>query len=156
MRFQRHAVQLEKLGDYRWGVVSGLRAGDADTIGSLYWLRYLSPDTNEVRVLGDPLAASYPFGVHAPAEVYDLEGLQQRRADLSYYEAMAAELAAQPVEDHGGVPSVLWDPCARQHPPAACAHRLPERLPLRAHRPVPGAGRQSARRGAPSPPPRPI
>ena len=106
VRFERHAVQLEKQGDYRWGVVSGLRAGDADSIGSLYWLRYLSPDSNVVSVLGDPLAASYPFGVHAPAEVYDLEGLQRRRADLSYYEAMAAELAAQPVEDHGGAPSV--------------------------------------------------
>nr|WP_254217088.1 glucosylglycerol hydrolase [Synechococcus sp. CCY 9618] len=106
VRFHRHAVQLEKQGDYRWGVVSGLQAGDADTIGSLYWLRYLSPDTNTVRVVGDPLAASYPFGVYAPAEVYDLEGLQRRRADRSYYEAMAAELAAQPVEDHGSVPSV--------------------------------------------------
>jgi hypothetical protein len=110
VRFHRQVVQLEKQGDYRWGVVSGLRAGDADTIGSLYWLRYLSPDTNDVRVVGDPLGASYPFGVHAPAEVYDLEGLQRRRADRSYYEAMAAELAAQPVEDHGGVPSVYGIP----------------------------------------------
>ncbi len=110
VRFHRQAVQLEKQGDYRWGVVSGLRAGDANTIGSLYWLRYLSPDTNAVRVVGDPLAASYPFGVYAPAEVYDLEGLQQRRADRSYYEAMAEELAALPLEDHGGAPSVYGIP----------------------------------------------
>ncbi|EAQ75221.1 MULTISPECIES: glucosylglycerol hydrolase [unclassified Synechococcus] len=110
VRFQRDAVQLEKQGDYRWGVVSGLRAGDADTIGSLYWLRYLSPDSNDVRVVGDPLAVSYPFGVQAPAEVYDLEGLQRRRADRAYYEAMAAELATQPVDEHGSSPSVVEIP----------------------------------------------
>jgi hypothetical protein len=105
--FHRDYVQLEKQGDYHWGVLSGLRAGDASTIGSLYWLRYLSPDTNAVNIVGDPLGSSYPYGVYAPAEVYDLEGLQLRRGDLDYYEAMAA---AQPIEAESLVPAPFTVP----------------------------------------------
>ena len=91
VRFHRDYVQLEKWGDYHWGVLSGLQAGDATTIGSLYWLRYLSPDTNAVTALGDCLGTSFPYGVYAPAEIYDLEGLQARRADRAYYDTLIAD-----------------------------------------------------------------
>ncbi len=91
VRFHRDYLQLEKWGDYHWGVISGLRVGDATTIGSLYWLRYLSPDTNAVTALGDCLGNSFPYGVYAPAEIYDLEGLQARRADRAYYDALIAD-----------------------------------------------------------------
>ena len=89
LRFHRDYVQLHKLGDYHWGVLSGLQVGSAGAIGSLYWLRYLSPDTNALCIAGDPLGSSFPYGIYAPAEVYDLEALQRSRADLPYYEAMA-------------------------------------------------------------------
>jgi hypothetical protein len=84
--FHRDYVQLAKHGDYHWGVIAGLRPGSQSTLGSLYWLRYLCFETNEVKVVGDCLAHSYPYGVYAPAELYDMDRVQRDRADLAYFE----------------------------------------------------------------------
>ncbi len=82
--FRRDYVNLEKHGEYFWGVLSGLKAGTKDNFGSFYWLRYLDGDTNEVRVIGDCLAYSLPYGVYAPAEVYNMTSLQATRKDMAY------------------------------------------------------------------------
>jgi hypothetical protein len=83
--FRRDSVELMKQGEYFWGVLSGVKAGTRDALGSFYWLRYLDMNTNEVRVIGDCLAYSLPYGVYAPAEVYDMESLQAHRADMDYF-----------------------------------------------------------------------
>ncbi|MGJ3251387.1 MAG: glucosylglycerol hydrolase [Elainellaceae cyanobacterium] len=83
--FRREYVQLEKQGEYFWGVISGMRPGHAEQFGSFYWLRYLDFE-NELRTIGDFLAYSLPFGAYAPAELYDMSQLQSRRADLDYFE----------------------------------------------------------------------
>ncbi|MEM6425680.1 MAG: glucosylglycerol hydrolase, partial [Cyanobacteria bacterium P01_D01_bin.128] len=82
--FRHNHIQLEKQGEYFWGVFSGIQAGTAGQFGSLYWLRYLDMNTNEVRVIGDCLAYSLPYGVYAPAEVYDMVSVQRQRQDLDY------------------------------------------------------------------------
>lgn len=82
--FRRDYVHLEKQGEYFWGVVSGMRPGTTEQLGSFYWLQYLDMD-NEVRTIGDFLAYSLPYGVYAPAELYDMSRVQQRRADLDYF-----------------------------------------------------------------------
>ncbi|MGQ4646459.1 glucosylglycerol hydrolase [Lyngbya aestuarii] len=84
VKFHREHLQLEKQGEYFWGVVSGMRPGTKDQMGSFYWLCYLDFD-NEVRTIGDFLAYSLPYGVYAPAELYDIDTLQQNRADLNYF-----------------------------------------------------------------------
>jgi hypothetical protein len=84
--FHRDYVQLAKHGDYHWGVIAGMRPGSQGTLGALYWLRHLCFETNEVKVLADCLAHSYPYGVYAPAELYDMDGLQRDRSDLAYFE----------------------------------------------------------------------
>lgn len=100
--FRRDYVELEKQGEYFWGVVSGMKPGNKNEMGSLYWLRYLDIDTDEVRVIGDCLAHSLPYGVYAPAELYDIDWLQQSRADRAYFE--------QGTPDEAGI--------VRVHPPA--------------------------------------
>ncbi len=80
----RERVPLVADGDYWWGVVRGVRAGTADRIGALYWLIAEGPDGREVTVR-DLVADSIPFGSFAPAEVYDLVGLQRRRRDLDHF-----------------------------------------------------------------------
>ncbi len=92
VRFQRDYIQLEQRGEYVWGVLRGLTIGDRHQLGSLYWLRYLSEslDPNEVglsvrTVIHDVLATSLPFGIFAPAEVYDFNRLQRGRADLEHF-----------------------------------------------------------------------
>ncbi len=83
--FRRDYVQLEKQGEYFWGVVSGIKPGTRDQFGSFYWLRYLDAETNDVRIVSDFLAHSLPYGVYAPAEVYDMQRLQDNRTDLDYF-----------------------------------------------------------------------
>lgn len=83
--FRRDYLELHKQGEYFWGVLSGMKPGTRDELGSFYWLRYLDMNTDEVRVIGDCLAYSLPYGVYAPAELYDMDGLQRRRADLDYF-----------------------------------------------------------------------
>jgi len=83
--FRRDSIHLEKQGEYFWGVLSGMKPGTPEAFGSFYWLRYLDMETNEVRVIGDCLGYSYPYGVYAPAELYDMVSTQQCRKDLDYF-----------------------------------------------------------------------
>ncbi|ASC70511.1 uncharacterized protein XM38_014500 [Halomicronema hongdechloris C2206] len=85
VRFRQDYVSLVKQGEYFWGVLSGLKAGNREQLGSFYWLRYLDMNSNEVRVVGDCLAYSLPYGIYAPAEVYDMASLQAQRQDLGYF-----------------------------------------------------------------------
>lgn len=83
--FRRDYVELAKHGEYFWGVLSGMKPGSKNELGSFYWLRYLDMNSDEVKVIGDCLAYSLPYGVYAPAELYDMQGLQRDRADLEYF-----------------------------------------------------------------------
>ncbi|MEB3210995.1 MAG: glucosylglycerol hydrolase, partial [Leptolyngbyaceae bacterium] len=82
--FRRDSVELAKDGEYFWGVISGMTPGTKDELGSFYWLRYLDPNSDEVKVIGDCLAYSLPYGVYAPAELYDMDTLQRNRTDMDY------------------------------------------------------------------------
>ncbi|MBV5260333.1 alpha-amylase [Synechococcus moorigangaii CMS01] len=81
--FRRECVELPRQGEFVWGVVAGLKAGTRTQAGSFYWLR--SGD----RLIRDVLAYSLPYGVFAPAELYDMAQLQRERADLEYFQQEA-------------------------------------------------------------------
>ncbi len=77
------AVRLEAVGDYLVGEVDGVVAGDRTTLGDLYWLRY--DDGERRHIIRDPLAASLPFGIYAPAEVFDVTTMLAGRRDMEYF-----------------------------------------------------------------------
>ena len=87
--FQRDLVPLRQQGEFLWAVVAGIKAGNRNTSGSFYWLRYVDAE-QRIHIISDPLAYSTPYGVFAPVEVYDMRRLQRRRADLSYFRRTAA------------------------------------------------------------------
>ena len=82
-RFQIDEVQLAAVDDYMIGAVSGVQIGTKDRCGTLYWLRY--DDGSARHIMRDPLVASVPFGVYAPAELFDFQGMLANRKDLAYY-----------------------------------------------------------------------
>ncbi len=82
--FRRDRLQLEKQGEYFWGVLSGMPSGTRAQLGALYWLRYLDLQ-NHLQTIWDPLAYSLPYGVFGPAEFYDMGPLQRQRADLDHF-----------------------------------------------------------------------
>lgn len=89
LRFQRDRLPVMQQGEFLWAVVAGVKPGSRDRAGSFYWLRYIDAD-GRLHYIRDPLAYSLPYGVFAPAEVYDLRRLQQKRADLGYLAHSAA------------------------------------------------------------------
>jgi len=85
VRFRQDYVHLVKQGEYFWGVLSGLTGGNKTQLGSFYWLRYLDMNNNDIGIISDCLAYSLPYGIYAPAEVYDMASLQTQRQDLEYF-----------------------------------------------------------------------
>jgi hypothetical protein len=100
VRFRRERVPLVRDGAFVWGVVAGLRPGRRETVGAFYWLRYRDAD-GAWQYAVDLLAASVPFGAQAPAEFYDVAGMQAARTDRDYF----ARLPTEP--DPDGVPRVV-------------------------------------------------
>lgn len=94
-RWRREHVSLAHQGEYIWGVVRGMRPGTREQAGSFYWLRYVDRH-NQLHTLRDVLAYSMPYGIFAPAELYDMERVQRQRADLAYFCQTGAQTAALP------------------------------------------------------------
>lgn len=119
VRFRRTRVPLRRRQALVFGVVAGLSVGDREQLGSFYALTYRDRDGAWQQVI-DPMAASMPFGAFAPAEVYDLAGLAQRRGDLAYW----SELATTAGSDRCGDGVVKQGPAAnilQLHVPTATA-----------------------------------
>ncbi len=97
-RFRRTRLPVERADAWIWCAVDGIRAGTRDVIGDFYALTWRDGEGEWHRIF-DPLAASVPFGVFAPAELYDLAAMQAARSDKPYFEGL------QPGED--GAPAKL-------------------------------------------------
>ncbi|MGF1569482.1 MAG: glucosylglycerol hydrolase [Nodosilinea sp.] len=95
--FQRDRIPVMQQGEFTWAVVAGVQPGRREQAGSFYWLHYVDPEGRQHRIR-DPLAYSLPYGVFAPAEVYDLERMQQQRADLDYFRRTSAPKGATEAE----------------------------------------------------------
>ncbi len=83
--FQRDTVSLNSVDDYLVGVVHGLRIGSGTSAGSFYWLRYTDGPTRHI--IRDPLVSSTPFGVYAPGEVFDVQGMLADRRDMEFFKS---------------------------------------------------------------------
>lgn len=90
VRFSRALVPVERYESYCFVSVEGMRPGRRDEIGTFYALAWRDADGVWNRIL-DPLAASLPFGVMAPAEYYDVAAMQAARTDHAYYQAIEAD-----------------------------------------------------------------
>lgn len=84
VHFRRDRLPLRNIGACFCGVVSGMRPGTRSQAGSFYWLRYIDRQ-NELHTIGDIVAYSVPYGVFAPAELYDINRVQRQRPDLAYF-----------------------------------------------------------------------
>jgi len=88
IKFKRDRLHLEQQGEFIWGVVAGMKPGNREQAGSFYWLRYIDR-AEKLRTIRDLVPNSLPYGIFAPAELYDLNSLQTNRADLDYLELTA-------------------------------------------------------------------
>ena len=89
INFRRDCLRLKQQGEFFWGVIAGMKAGNREQAGSFYWLRYYN-QRGQLQTIRDILPYSLPFGIFAPAEVYDIETLQAQRKDLEYFRRTSA------------------------------------------------------------------
>ncbi|MCC0178011.1 alpha-amylase [Waterburya agarophytonicola K14] len=88
IKFKRDRLHLEQQGEFIWGVIAGMQPGNRERAGSFYWLRYIDR-AEKLRTIRDLVPNSLPYGIFAPAELYDMDSLQASRADLDYLERTA-------------------------------------------------------------------
>ena len=81
--------------------MSGLNKGTKDQFGSFY--SFVIAKNGEEKIVNDPMAYSMPYGIYAPAEIYDIESVLQNRRDKTYF------------SDY--LPKIL-DPDTRRQPPS--------------------------------------
>ena len=81
---RRDCIQLKQYGEFFWGAVAGMKPGTKKQLGSFYWLRYYD-HFGKIQTARDVVPYSLPFGIFAPAELYNIEAVQQNRADLDYF-----------------------------------------------------------------------
>ena len=87
--FRYECVEVPLQGEFVWAVVSGMQVGRRDRLGSLYWLRYRNLSDGQMHTVRDIAPYSLPYGIFAPAELYDFEQLQRNRSDLDYFVQVA-------------------------------------------------------------------
>ena len=81
--FRRDCLRLKQQGEFFWGAIEGMQAGTKDRPGCFYWLRYYN-QKGQLQTIRDMMPYSLPFGIFAPAELYDMESLQANREDMEY------------------------------------------------------------------------
>ncbi|MGB7443820.1 MAG: glucosylglycerol hydrolase [Coleofasciculaceae cyanobacterium] len=86
--FYRQRLRLKQQREYFWGVVGGMCPGNRNQVGSFYWLRYLDLQ-GQLQAIRDVVPYSLPYGVFGPAELYDIDSLEQSRSDLNYFQRTA-------------------------------------------------------------------
>ena len=97
--FRRERLPLQAVGDFYWAAVAGMHVGTKAQTGSFYWASYQNAE-GVWQSVPDYLAYSVPFGAFAPAELYDIRGMLEARADSDHF----AKLDTEP--DPDGVPRV--------------------------------------------------
>lgn len=113
LKFQRDCIRLPLQGEFIWGVVEGMKPGRRHQAGSFYWLRFVDIE-GRMHTIRDPLAYSVPYGVFGPAELYDIERLQQERPDREYFQQTGLattvdDSGLEPAENPSSAPSAITD-----------------------------------------------
>ena len=90
VRFERTYIPVVRHEAHCFTAVTGMRAGNRESLGDFYALTWRDSHGDWHRVL-DPLAMSLPFGVRAPAELYDTEAMLAARRDVGYFEALKTD-----------------------------------------------------------------
>ena len=88
--FERIYLPVARYEAHTFAAATGMIAGKRAQGGDFYTLVWRDHRDTWHRVF-DPLAMSLPFGAFAPAELYDVAGMQENRADAAYFQALAGE-----------------------------------------------------------------
>jgi len=101
INFKIRRTELNRISEFAFGSLSGLSMGTKDQFGSFY--SFIIVSNGEEKIVNDPMAYSMPYGIYAPAEIYDIETVLRNRHDKKYFSEY--------------LPKIL-DPDTRRQPPS--------------------------------------
>lgn len=78
-------------GAFAYAVVNHLPAGNRDRFGTFYQLAVVDK-SGQRHIIRDPMAWSLPYGIFAPAELYDINQVLSSRKDEAYFHQMRKKL----------------------------------------------------------------
>jgi hypothetical protein len=82
-----YRFEAGKIGEFAAVVIDNLPAGNRERFGAFYQYLCVQNDGSKT-ILRDPMAWSVPYGIHAPAELYDVVQILDSRKDTSYYKSL--------------------------------------------------------------------
>jgi hypothetical protein len=87
-----HKFDMEIVNEFACVVINGAPAGNRDRFGAFYDVTLTKSDGTTL-LIRDPMACSMPYGIYAPAEVYDVDTVRANREDAPYFQNLALEIA---------------------------------------------------------------
>lgn len=90
--FRYRILPMQVEGEFAAVVVEGVPVGNKETFGALYQVK-LHYKSGRVKIIRDPMAASMPYGIFAPSEVYDIGKALANRSDSGYFKSLETELS---------------------------------------------------------------
>ncbi|TVR13272.1 MAG: hypothetical protein EA391_14375 [Balneolaceae bacterium] len=85
-----YLLETEVIDEYALAVVDNLPSGNREQFGAFYHYLITYPD-GSTETVRDPIAWSMPYGIYAPAELYDIESVLEKRKDAAYFRKLAKE-----------------------------------------------------------------
>lgn len=89
-----YSFKATAIDEYACIVIKNLPAGDRDKFGAFYQFKFDLGDDN-LHVVRDPMAWSMPYGIFAPAELYDIESVHSERKDAEYFKNLSKEFTGE-------------------------------------------------------------
>lgn len=86
MRYFRFETDIT--GEFAAVVLENVPPGNKDQFGAFYQYALAFDDGSE-ETIRDPMAWSLPYGIYAPAELYDIEKVLETRKDAAFFKQLA-------------------------------------------------------------------
>ena len=87
-----HQFETLCVNEFSLIVMDQIPSGNREQFGAFYQFIIESSDGNK-KIVRDPMAWSMPYGIYAPAEVYDIQSILSNRKDKAYFEKYRDKLA---------------------------------------------------------------
>jgi hypothetical protein len=79
-----YSFPTDRVDEFACSVIDHLPAGNREQFGAFYQYRIFHKDDSS-EIIRDPMAWSLPYGIYAPAELYDVEKVRSERKDADYF-----------------------------------------------------------------------
>lgn len=85
-----YSFEATVIDEYACIVIENLPAGNRDQFGAFYQFK-LELGDGDTQIIRDPMAWSMPYGIFAPAELYDVHSVRSKRKDADYFEKLSSD-----------------------------------------------------------------